>query len=354
MHIGLEADAYPASAERYLEIIDEAVLADEAGFDFYGLSEGHFKPTGTSSPEVLFGAMAVRTKRIKLRFLIRLLLAFNHPIRVAEQVATLDLISGGRAELGTGRSNHLPTLEGFGIDPRDTRAQWAESLEVIAAALTSETFEHHGRFWDIPPRTLTPQPLTKPHPPILMAATSVESARLAGEKGIGVMIGNSLPGGWAYVEECIGVYKDALTGAQPASGSVYDWVSVVSLKSYCAETSELAKEEGAEAAFKVVETVAEMYRKLAPTSPDYAHLGEIVKIAGEERDLDHLIERAPYISIGDPAFFVDRCARLEAMGVDEIILDLEGFTHEQQARAIDLMGREVVPLIKHEVADTLS
>src|SRR5262249_31565393 len=135
--------------QRYREMAKEAVFAEQMGFKTYCLSEQHFlKETCTvSSPEVYLADIAARTTRLRLRTTSTVLLAFNHPIRVAERLTTLDVLSGGRAELGTARSNNLHTLEGFGVNPAESRAQWHESIDIIFKALTQDPFEHKGRFW---------------------------------------------------------------------------------------------------------------------------------------------------------------------------------------------------------------
>jgi alkanesulfonate monooxygenase SsuD/methylene tetrahydromethanopterin reductase-like flavin-dependent oxidoreductase (luciferase family) len=319
------------------------------GFDFYGLAEAHFTWFGTSAPEVLFGAVATRTNRIRLRSVATVLLAFNHPIRVAERAATLDCLSKGRAEIGTCRSNQLDTLEGFGIDPKQTRLQWSESLEVIVKALTQETFEHHGEIWDIPPRSVLPRPLQRPHPPLSAAATSIDGCRVAGERGLGCMAGNSLGGGWDYVQRCHDVYREAVERAEPLAGQVTNSFASFAIKAHCADTVEQAKAEAGTMALEIVDAVMEMWLKLAPTSPDYAYMSDITVIEDRKHDLDFVIERAPYISIGDPEFFVERCRRLEEIGVDEFILDIDGLTHEQHLRAIELIGKYVIPEFKTEL-----
>ena len=116
-----------------------------------------------------------------------LLFAFNHPFRVAEHLATLDIMSTGRAELYVGRGNSTLELDGFTVSATENRAQMWEALEIIDKAMSQEEFEHHSELMDIPLRTLVPKALQVPHPPIGTVSTSVESSRLAGERGIGVM-----------------------------------------------------------------------------------------------------------------------------------------------------------------------
>ena len=341
-----EADFAPGQErQRYREMIEEAALIEEMGFHVYGLSEQHFNETvaTVSSPEVFLGYLAARTTKIRLRWTSAVLLSFNHPIRVAERLTTLDVLSEGRAELATARSNNPYTLEGFQVDATETRAQWTESLEIIVKALTEDPFEYHGEIWDIPPRKLTPRGVQQPHPPILAAATSLETHRIAGGLGLGVMCGNSLPGGWDYVQACAEAYRGAIAEAKPLAGAITDSMSCFVATAHCAETSEQAKEEAAEAAFRFVDLMIDWYGNLSTTSPDYAYLGRIVEVAERNRDLDYLIDRSPYISIGDPDFLVERFRALERMGVDEMLLRIDGMTHEQHMRSIELLGKHVLP-----------
>jgi alkanesulfonate monooxygenase SsuD/methylene tetrahydromethanopterin reductase-like flavin-dependent oxidoreductase (luciferase family) len=348
MKIGLVQDGAltpGVSPERRVdELVEEAVLADEMGFDFYGLAEVHFSEVLTmSSPEVLLSAVAGRTDRIHLRTVSTPLLAFNHPIRVAERVATLDLLSHGRMELGTARSNQAHTIEAFGIPVEETRKQYTDSIEVIVKALSQETFEHDGPVWKIPERSLFPKPVQKPHPPVFASATSEQTHMFAGEQGLGVMSGNSLPGGWDYVQECLDLYRGAWTDASERGRLTNSTFSSLALRAHCAGTTEQALEEASDAAFEMVDLVMRWFSKLAEQSDDYAYLGRIEEMEEHRRDLPFMVERAPYLSIGDPDFFVERIERLEGMGVDEFILEIDGLGHERHMSAIELIGREVIP-----------
>lgn len=340
--------------QRVSELIEEAVLAEEMGFDWFGLAEVHFSDVMTmSAPDVVLAAIAAQTSRIRLRFVSTPLLAFNHPIRVAERLAMLDNISDGRIELGTARSNQAHTLEAFGIDVADTRAQFTDSLEVIVKALSQETFEHEGPVWKIPERSIYPAPVQRPHPPIYGSATSFETHKFAAEQGIGIMSGNSLPGGWDFVQQCYDIYRGAWTDAAQRGRATNRTFSSLALRAHCAETNEKAQAEAAEAAFDAIDLVTKWYAKLAAQSDEYAYMAQFEELRDHQRDLPYMIERAPYISIGDPPFFLDRIARLEAMGVDEFILEIDGLGHDLHKQAIELIGREVLPHVrdsKKEVA----
>jgi alkanesulfonate monooxygenase SsuD/methylene tetrahydromethanopterin reductase-like flavin-dependent oxidoreductase (luciferase family) len=336
---------------RYHELIEEAVLAEEVGFDTYSLAEQHFNKEGltqVSSPEVVFGAVAARTKRIRLRFTSGVLLAFNHPIRMAERLATLDLLSHGRAEMSTARSNHAATLAAFQIPPGETRAQWAESLEVMIAALTNDPFEHHGTFWDIPPTHLVPQAVQKPHPPLFYTATSIDGLRTAAAKGLGAVAGNSLPGGWEYVQACGDAYKSAIVNAQPVAAYVNDYLAAAAVVGYCAESDDVARQVAAEQIVGWTDLVGRMMKDLAPQSPEYAYMHDIDKIADRKTDVDFLVERAPYFSVGAPEFLIERFKRLEAIGYDEVWLRVDGFGHTRNLEAIEMFGKHVLPACRSD------
>lgn len=350
MKIGLVQDGALTKGtdpeRRMEELVEEAVLADEMGFDFYGLAEVHFSPELTiSAPEVLLGLIAGKTERIRLRTVSTPMLTFNHPIRVAERVATLDLVSGGRMELGTARSNQAHTIEAFEIDVNETRQQYSEGIEIAIKALSEETFEHEGPVWNIPARSLFPKPVQKPHPPVFASATSTQTHEYAGKEGLGVMSGNSLAGGWDFVQECLDLYRSSWVDAAERGRLTNSTFSSLALRAHCAETTEKAMEEAGDAAFGMVDLVMRWFTKLAEQSKDYAYLGRIEELKEHERDLPFLVERAPYLTIGDPDLFVERCERLESMGVDEFILEIDGIGHDKQMSAIELIGKDVIPKV---------
>ena len=141
------------------ETIEQCVAADAAGFSTVWFVEHHFL-TGFSSspcPEVILGALSLLTKQIRLGFGV-VILPYHHPVRVAERIAMVDLLSKGRVEFGTGRSAPYEQT-GLGIDPRNTRDMWEESLTMIPKIWESDMFEWEGRFWNVPPRRVLPKPI---------------------------------------------------------------------------------------------------------------------------------------------------------------------------------------------------
>lgn len=339
----------PPPASRYLEMVTEAQWAEELGWHVYATSEQHFNRTLAtgSAPESFLGFLAARTERIRLRFASIVLLPFNHPIRIAERVATLDVLSGGRIEVGTARSNNPTTLNTFGVSATDTRALWTETIDVVQKALAFDPFEHHGEYYDIPPTHVNPRPVQSPYPPFLVSAASVDTHFNAGRRGIGVMTGNSLPGGWDYMRESAKAYRDGIAARDDEStspgGAVVESAGALALIAHCAETDEQALEEVAEMAERVLAEVAEWFDALSSASTDYASMAPFREVIERRHDLPFLIDRSPYLSIGSPDFFVERCRQIAECGYDEIIIRIDGMTHEQHMHAIELIAKHVIP-----------
>ena len=148
-------------AEAFHQCLEQVVLAEEMGFNNFWSVEHHFQPgfSHSSAPEVLYGALSQRTSRIRIGHAVVLLpFPYNHPVRVAERIATLDILSKGRVEVGTGRSATIQELGGFGIPPEETRARWEESLRLLVNIWKSKdgTFSWKGKYFEIPERSIVP------------------------------------------------------------------------------------------------------------------------------------------------------------------------------------------------------
>ncbi|MBI3327656.1 MAG: LLM class flavin-dependent oxidoreductase, partial [Nitrospinae bacterium] len=148
----------------FQEALEQMIAAEELGYDAVWLAEHHFSGHGIcGSPLLLAAAAATRTKRVRVGTAISIL-PFNHPVRVAERAAVLDILSNGRMDLGTGRSTTLIEMDGFEVNPEETRAQWEEAISIIPRMWTEDPFSHEGRFYNIPPRSVVPKPVQSPHP----------------------------------------------------------------------------------------------------------------------------------------------------------------------------------------------
>jgi alkanesulfonate monooxygenase SsuD/methylene tetrahydromethanopterin reductase-like flavin-dependent oxidoreductase (luciferase family) len=173
------------------DALEQVELADRLGFDVVWEVEHHFleEYSHSSAPEVFLGACSQRTKDIRLGHgIIQTAPGYNHPARTAERVATLDLLSGGRVEFGSGESGSEAELGGFLVDPATKREAWLEGLQVTLRCMTETPFTGvDGRFVQMPPRNVVPKPMQKPHPPLWVACSRRDTILLAAEKGIGAL-----------------------------------------------------------------------------------------------------------------------------------------------------------------------
>ncbi len=173
------------------EALDQVELADRLGIDYVWEVEHHFleEYSHSSAPEVFLAAASQRTNRIRLGHgIVQLPQGFNHSARVAERIATLDLLSDGRVDFGTGESSSEAELRGFGVDRQTKRDEWAEGLDAVTRMFVEEPFAgYDGRFLHMPPRNVVPKPMQRPHPPLWVACSRKETIHLAAEKGIGAL-----------------------------------------------------------------------------------------------------------------------------------------------------------------------
>ncbi|HYU39652.1 MAG TPA: LLM class flavin-dependent oxidoreductase [Acidimicrobiia bacterium] len=173
------------------DCVEQAVLAEEMGFDRVWSVEHHslLRYAHLSAPEVFLSFVAAKTSRIRIGHgVVCLPFNYNHPIRVAERAATLDVLSGGRLDLGAGRGATLQEMSAFGVDPHDTYPQLEESLRMIGHMWDEDEFEWHGDLLDVDPHPIIPRPVQEPHPPLYLACTKRDTVTLAAELGVGALV----------------------------------------------------------------------------------------------------------------------------------------------------------------------
>jgi len=175
----------------FKEALEQVSLADRLGLDYAWATEHHFleEYAHSSAPEVFLAACSQRTRDIRLGHgIIQSGPWINHPARVAERVATLDLVSDGRCEFGTGEGATDTELGGFNVPQAEKRAQWLEGLSVVTRMLVEEPFAgHEGQYLKMPSRNVVPKPLQKPHPPLWLACSRRETILLAAQLGLGAL-----------------------------------------------------------------------------------------------------------------------------------------------------------------------
>ena len=206
--------------DAFQESFDHAALAEDLGLDTVWLAETHFNPNRSvlSAPLVLAAAIAGRTKRIKIGTAVQIL-PLGNPLRIAEEVATLDHVSGGRFEFGIGRSGLPSAYNGYNIPYTESRERFYESMEIIKKAFTEDSFTYSGKFNSYENVCLTPKPLQNPYPQMRIAATTSEAFTTLGQMGNPIFVGVrglSL----SDVAQQVALYREALRKANHATGSV--------------------------------------------------------------------------------------------------------------------------------------
>lgn len=349
MKIGMldEASIRPGSSlhERYREVLEHIVAAERAGFHVFGMAEQHFIPdigglkpgAAAGAPEVFYGWAAGRTERIRIRSAIAVL-PLHHPLSTAERYATVDILTGGRFEFGTGRGNNHVAAAAFQIPLAETSDRWAEALRLIVGAWSSgDEFEFDGRFFQVPPRAFRPKPLQEPHPPLLYAALSPDAHRVAGHLGLGLITSTfGIP--LKTTAERIAMYREALHTAEPVGSVVNDYVSL-NVLGHCAPSQAQAKREAAEPLLHYCLHSSAMYEQtIARTNPD-------IDFSGVRDRFNYEDMRASTIIIsGEPEEWVERLLALEEdLGVDEVTVNFAAIDHDAVMRAIDLFGERVIP-----------
>lgn len=335
---------------RYHELIKEVQFAEELGFDLFCCSEQHFTFGATiSAPECLFSYLFPLTKRIRFRHAVVLLpYMYNHPLRVAERIATEDILSGGRVELGTGRGNTTLGMKAFGINPDETKGQWKEALDLIRTAFTNEPFTFQGEHFNVPKRYMIPRPVQKPYPPISVAATSPDSMEVAAREGIGVMT-SSYFFGWGWFEKLAELYWGTVNSLEtPVPHTNYHFSPL--LYSYCAETDKEAREDGFEAIYTAARLAAISFSRLAQTSASYGYMAQADEIAEKIGDPSWLIEESGTVVVGSPDTCIQQIQRYIDLGATEILLRVDGVGHERVMHSLELFGKHVLPHFKEEYA----
>jgi alkanesulfonate monooxygenase SsuD/methylene tetrahydromethanopterin reductase-like flavin-dependent oxidoreductase (luciferase family) len=342
----------------YREMLEQMRLADEVGFHTAWFVEHHFREgrSHCPAPEVVIGALTQATERIRLGFGVTLLpYGFTHPARVAEKVATADVLSGGRVEWGTGRSTPMEQTA-FHVDREHSRDEWEEAIRVITGMWREEYFEWDSPTFHFPRRMVTPKPFQDPHPPCWMAGVSESSLEVAGHNQLG-LLSLSIMKPLDKLAAQIKVYRDAWASpqARPLSGVATNKVAAYTLV-HCAESMARAEANG------IWDSVGWWYRNLA----EFTLKWEMPNVSEAEREaafpgLKPILEGAipvqqfhdaDMIVVGDPERCFEKMRRYADLGVDELLCYVQfGYlSGESILRTIELLGKEVLPELQRYAA----
>lgn len=354
-----------AEQRTYYEAIEEIHYADELGFNTVWVVEHHFRDGRSASPcsEAILGGLALSTDRIKLGFGVTLMpFGFIHPARVAEKVATVDVLSRGRVEWGTGRSTPMEqTAFGVPIDDR-SRQQWREAVEIVVGMWETERFSWSSENLVFPERVQTPKPYQDPHPPCWQAAASETSAVSAGELGLG-LLSFALLQPVEKMADHIRAYRTAQAMARPEDMLTRvknDRVGVYTLV-HCYEDPEEA------AAYGLWESVNWWYKHLA----EFTLQWELPHLSKEEQEavfpllqpvirgevpVEHY-QKEDMIIVGTPEECLEKILRYESVGVDQLLCYVQfgDLPHERVMRNLELLAKNVMPRLEergHRVTAT--
>jgi len=342
-----------AEQRAYAEAMEQIRLADRLGFHTTWHVEHHFREGRSHSPapEVVLGALSQCTENLRLGFGVTLMPhGFTNPVRVAEKVATVDILSKGRVEWGTGRSTPMEQTA-FGVPLDKSRDQWREAIDAVVQAWESEYFEYHGTWLDFPRRMVTPKPVQDPHPPCWMAATSEGSAAVAGKLGLG-LLSFSILQPVEKMGEHIRQYREAAMDPTPLTRVTTNKVAAYTLV-HCEESMARCEEHG------IWESVWWWYKNLAEFTLEW----ELPHLTPEQQDeVFPLLKRqlkgdfdpkefseADMIVVGSPEQCLEKMLRYEALGVDQLICYVQfgHLSHESVMKTIELLGKEVIPELEH-------
>jgi alkanesulfonate monooxygenase SsuD/methylene tetrahydromethanopterin reductase-like flavin-dependent oxidoreductase (luciferase family) len=351
------------SEERVLrEALEQIELADRLGFDYVWATEHHFldEYSHSSAPEIFLAAAAARTKNIRLAHgIVTLPPAVNHPARIAERIATLDLVSGGRVDFGSGQGSTQHELGAFGVERETKREQWLEALKVITRMLTEVPFTgHKGQWIDMPPRNVLPKPKQKPHPPLWVACSYPETVEAAARHGLGAL---SL----AYinieeVRERVDAYYRVFASDDcvPLGQAVNPNFSVVT-PFMCHSDEETALDRGLDGTLALfygfmhyyisgehrpgVTDLAAEFQQMRGMFGLTRELSEETKAQMPQEFLDRLDSLRA--GIGTPAKLTRLIRDYEDAGVDQVIFQafIGGNKHEDVCESLELFAREVMP-----------
>lgn len=325
----------------FREALEQVELADRLGFDVVWVAEHHFLPeySHSSAPEMFLAAATQRTSRIRLGHGI-VQATTNHPARIAERIATLDVLSGGRAELGFGEGQGLTELEPFGVTQEDKRARFEDVVRASLPMLYNEVWSYEGPFATFPLRTVVPRPVQRPHPPLWVACTRTETIRYTGHRGMGVL-------GFAFASPerakvWVGAYYNEFVKRQER---LTDYVTnaniAVSTYFMCAETDDVAWSRAEGCTFFEF-SLGQYSRKNFTRSTGSLwerYLAWKETEAGRARDVTKLG------LIGSPDRIRRKLREMQETHIDQVILLVQaGKTkHEETCESLELFARDVMP-----------
>ncbi len=317
-----------ADTSDYTRVIDIVTEADRLGYHGIFMVEHHFTGIGQVSATLnMLSFLAAKTKKIRLGTAVTVL-PWHNPVLVAEQAATLDLLSGGRLDFGVGKGYRDNEFEGFAIPKAEADERYQESLSVILKAFTSDQrFSHHGKYWQFENILVEPPTVQKPHPPIWIAAGSDDSIRAVAKSGHSVMFDQFA--NIARTKERLDIWKEACAEC----GREYDPMQVTVARGIIITRTQ----QEYEAALK---TRKEGLARFASNFGDLP--GQVGKTSRQPQSYsDTIFEEESGALIGDPARIIQQINVLKEIGFEYIIM-----TMPQKVETVRIFAEEIMPRVQ--------
>ncbi|HLZ31162.1 MAG TPA: LLM class flavin-dependent oxidoreductase [Chloroflexota bacterium] len=330
----MQSPSARSSQEIFARALDTAQMAEGLGFRNIWLAEHHFSTYGyLARPMQLATYIAAKTQTLRVGTAV-IVVPLHHPLIVAEEIATLDLLAGGRVDIGLGRGYQHYEFQRLGLELESARARWEESVDIILKALAGEPFSYAGQLFTIPETTIFPRPLQQPHPPIWVTAQSPQSVEATVRRGF-----NLLTGGFGVPIERMAEFRqqfdrlveDVKPPRLPEVG--------VQRAVYVTENAADARAAAEEARWnmRVTQSLRNNYERVE-------HGRAIAVPMPNEPDTDDLLDR--FLVIGSPETVIRQIRRLEErVGISHFNCsfwfgDLE---HPRVLKSMELFAREVMP-----------
>ncbi len=330
-------------------------LADRLGIDYAWEVEHHFleEYSHSSAPEVFLAAASQRTRTIRLGHGIVLMPpGYNHPARVAERIATLDLVSNGRVDWGTGESASRAELEGYGVNPMERRAMWREAVEQSANMMVMDPYPgFQGKYFSMPVRNVLPKPVQKPHPPLWVACSNRETIHLAAQLGMGALTFAFIDPSEAkhWVDDYYETFKRECV---PIGHAVNPNIAMVTGFS-CHRDAEEARRRGTEG-FRFFQFALGHHYAFGRHVPGRTDIWKKFEKVRDQLGYDALGGGTG--GIGAPEDLRKALRAYDDMGVDQTVFIQQGGKnqHEHICESLELFAGDVMPEFKEREAQRLA
>ena len=337
-----------SEAEMFRDCVDQAVLADKLGFSTVWAVEHHglHEYSHCSAPEIFLSVVAAKTQQIRIGHGVTLTpQRYNHPLRIAERVATLDIYANGRVNWGSGKSGSMTEMGAFEVDRSTLNAEWIEALDMIPRMWQDEVFEYDGQFFKVPPVHVVPKPVQRPHPPVFGACVRKETVQFMASQGVGALC--FATGDEHSLGELVQAYRDSFVD-DPSRPYKANNHMALTPQAFCLPDDREAVKYGYGGLRFFNQTMGVYYfgKNRRVSVPKFVRR---TPPTGDEIDayIAHrgTPEAAGLPVIGDPAYCREVVARYASTGVDELILLMQvGLAPgEKVLESIKTFGEEVMP-----------